>query len=102
MGYKLQKEVAGGKVVDVSLGVPEVDGYLKVIKHRCRANTCMCYGYDLQVFLNFIRKPLTGVTPADILAFVESQRSSPNQRAAACQARRSSGDSLTPDSSSVQ
>ena len=39
MAYKLHKEVDDGEVVGLSLGVPEVDAYLKFLKHRCRPNT---------------------------------------------------------------
>jgi hypothetical protein len=56
------------------LGLPEVDAYLKFLKHRCRLNTWLSYGYDLQIFLNSINKPLTAITPAYILAFIESQQ----------------------------
>ena len=74
MSYKLRREVANGSLVSISLGEPEVDAYLKFLKHRCRLNTWMSYGYDLQVFLNSIQKQLTEITPADILAFIESQK----------------------------
>ncbi len=80
MSYKLRREVVDGKVVSVSLGVPEVDAYLKFLKYRCRLNTWISYGYDLQIFLNSIEKPLAEVTPTDILAFIESQRSAPNRQ----------------------
>ena len=80
MSYKLRKEVVDGKVVNVSLGMPEVDAYLKFLKYRCRLNTWISYGYDLQIFLNSIEKPLAEVTPTDILAFIESQRSAPNRQ----------------------
>ncbi len=80
MSYKLRREVIDGKVVNVSLGMPEVDAYLKFLKYRCRLNTWISYGYDLQVFLNFIKKSLTEVTPADILAFIENQQSAPNRQ----------------------
>ena len=80
MSYKLRREVENGSVVNISLGVPEVDAYLKFLKYRCRLNTWMSYGYDLQIFLNSIQKPLTKVTPADILAFIESQQSATNRQ----------------------
>ena len=78
MTYKLHREVVEGRVTRLSLGVAEVDAYLKFLQYRCRPNTWISYGYDLQIFLNFIRKPLLEVTSADILAFVESQPSAPN------------------------
>ena len=80
MSYKLRREVENGSVVGIFLGVPEVDAYLKFLKHGCRFNTWISYGYDLQIFLNSIQKPLTEVTPADILAFIESQRGAPNRQ----------------------
>jgi len=80
MTYKLRREVVDRKVTRLSLGVAEVDDYLKFLQYRCRPNTWLSYGYDLQIFLNFIRKPLLEVTSADILAFVDSQQSAPNRQ----------------------
>jgi len=80
MTYKLHREVVEGWVTRLSLGVAEVDEYLKFLQHRCRPNTWLSYGYDLQIFLNFIRKPLLEVTSADILAFIDSQQSAPNRQ----------------------
>jgi len=80
VSYKLRREVVDGKVVNVSLGVTEVDAYLKFLRYRCRLNTWISYGYDLQIFLNFIEKPLIAVTPADILAFIESQQGASNRQ----------------------
>jgi integrase len=74
MLYKLLRGVKDGKIASLSLGVPEVDSYLDFIKHRCRLNTWVNYGYDLQVFLNAIQKPLVTVTPADIFVFIRQQR----------------------------
>lgn len=75
MSYKLHQELVDGKVTKLSVGVPEVDDYLKFLQYRCRPNSWISYGYDLQVFLNTIAGPVLEVTSADILAFVESQRS---------------------------
>jgi len=80
MTYKLHRELVDGKVIRLSLGVAEVDAYLKFLQYRCRPNTWISYGYDLQIFLNFIRKPLLEVTSADILAFVDSQQSASNRQ----------------------
>ncbi|MBN2239984.1 MAG: tyrosine-type recombinase/integrase [Dehalococcoidales bacterium] len=80
MTYKLNREVVEGRVTRLSLGVEEVDEYLKFLKHRCRPNTWLSYGYDLQIFLNCISKPLLEITSADILAFVDSQQSAPNRQ----------------------
>ena len=35
MTHKLHKEMDQGKVIGLSLGVPEVDAYLRFLKHRC-------------------------------------------------------------------
>ena len=80
MTYKLHRELVDGKVIRLSLGVAEVDAYLKFLQYRCRPNTWISYGYDLQIFLNFIQKPLTEVTSADILALIESQQSASNRQ----------------------
>ena len=80
MTYKLHREVVEGRITRLSLGVEEVDEYLKFLQYRCRPNTWLSYGYDLQIFLNFIRKPLLEVTSADILAFIDSQQSVPNRQ----------------------
>ena len=80
MTYKLHRELGDGRVTRLSLGVAEVDAYLKFLEYRCRPNTRISYGYDLQIFLNFIRKPLIEVTSADILAFIDSQQSAPNRQ----------------------
>lgn len=80
MGYKLRREVKDRIVESVSLGLPEADAYLKFLKHRCRPNTWISYGYDLQVFLNSINKAVAEVTPADIFSFIESQRGAYNRQ----------------------
>ncbi len=69
-----------GGVVNISLGIHEADAYLKFVRERCRFNTVLSYGYDLQVFLNSIQKPVLEITPLDILAFVESQQSAYNRQ----------------------
>ncbi len=69
-----------GGIVNISLGIPEADAYLKFVRDRCRLNTVLSYGYDLQVFLNSIQKPVLEITPLDILAFIESQQSAYNRQ----------------------
>ena len=82
MVYKLRREVRDGKLVALSLGIPEVDSYLDFLKHRCRPNTWLSYAYDLQVFLNAVKKPLASVTTADIFGFIRHQRELPARRRA--------------------
>ena len=79
MSYRLKREVVDG-VVNISLGMPEADAYLKFVRDRCRLNTLLSYGYDLQVFLNSIQKPVLEITPLDILAFIESQQAASNRQ----------------------
>jgi len=79
LSYRLKREVVGG-VASISLGMPEADAYLKFVRDRCRFNTVISYGYDLQVFLNSIQKPILEITPVDILAFIESQKSASNRQ----------------------
>jgi len=74
MRYKLHREVRDGRIVALSLGMPEVDAYLKFLKDRCRPNTWINYAYDFQVFFSVVEKPIAEVTPKDIFAFIESQR----------------------------
>jgi integrase/recombinase XerD len=77
--YHLKREVVGG-VENVSLGLPEADAYLKFVRDRCRLNTVLSYGYDLQVFLNSIQKSVLEMTPLDILTFIENQQSAYNRQ----------------------
>jgi hypothetical protein len=62
MLYRLRREIEQEKVIGLSLGVSEVDAYLRFWKCRCRPHPWINYGYDLQVFLNTMRKPLLEVT----------------------------------------
>lgn len=81
MSYKLFREFENGQLIRLSLGVPEVDTYLKFLQQHCRPNTWISYGYDLQIFLNTLNKPIGEATPMDILAFIEAQRVTPRLRA---------------------
>jgi len=74
MLYKLHREMKEGQVEGLSLGLPEVDAYLKFLKHRCRPNTWINYGHDLQIFFNTVQKPVLEVAPRDVFAFIERQR----------------------------
>jgi site-specific recombinase XerD len=79
LSYRLKREVVDG-VANISLGIPEADAYLKFVRDRCRFNTLISYGYDLQIFLNSIQKPVLEITPLDIMAFIESQQSASNRQ----------------------
>lgn len=77
MVYKLCRELQGGELVSLRLGVPEVDAYLDFIKHRCRFHTWLNCAYDLQVFLNVVQRPVLEVTAKDVFAFIQRQRETP-------------------------
>jgi len=79
MAYKLRKEVDRGKAIGLSLSVPEVDAYLRFLKHRCRPNTWIRYVHDLQTFVNAVERPLVLVKPRDIFAFIKQQSETPSR-----------------------
>ena len=58
----------------VRLGVPLVDDYLEFLQGRCRPNTVLAAAYDLRVFFGVVAKAPEQVRPADVLAFITSQR----------------------------
>lgn len=58
----------------VRLGVPLVDDYLEFLQGRCRPNTLLTAAYDLRVFFGVDSKAPEQVRPADVLAFMSSQR----------------------------
>ncbi len=62
-----------GEVV-IRLGVPLVDDYLEFLAGRCRPNTVLAAAYDLKVFFTVVAKDPQEVLPADVLAFITSQR----------------------------
>lgn len=80
MPYKVTREVRGGRVVSLALGIPEVDAYLNFVKYRCRPNTWINYAHDLEIFLNVVQKPITEVGPSDVIDFIQHQREAPTPR----------------------
>jgi integrase/recombinase XerD len=56
------------------LDVPLLDRYLEFLATRSRPNTVLAVAYDLRVFFAVVGKPPRAVRPADVLAFVTSQR----------------------------
>lgn len=59
----------------VELGHPVVDGYLELVRARCRPNTVLATAYDLRVFFSVVGKEPVEVSTADVLGFVKAQRS---------------------------
>ena len=64
----------GEKGVEVRLGHPLLDDYLRFVAARCRPNSVLAAGYDLKVFFAFIGKDPVDVTTADMFEFIASQR----------------------------
>lgn len=60
--------------VEVRLGHPLLDDYLRFVAARCRPNTVLATGFDLKVFFTFVGKDPAGVTMADVLDFITDQR----------------------------
>ena len=57
------------------LGDPLLDEYLGFVAARARHNTVLAQAFDLKVFFSVVAKDVREVTTADVLAFVEAQRS---------------------------
>lgn len=57
------------------LGDPLLDEYLGFVAARARHNTVLAQAFDLKVFFSMVAKDVREVTTADVLAFVEAQRS---------------------------
>jgi site-specific recombinase XerD len=64
----------GEKGVEVRLGHPLLDDYLRFLAARCRPNSVLAAGYDLKVFFAFVGKEPVDVTTADMFEFITSQR----------------------------
>ena len=54
--------------------MPVLDEYLEFVAGRCRPNTVLAVGYDLQAFFRAVGKPPEQVMPADVLGFMTAQR----------------------------
>lgn len=60
----------------VLVGHPLVDEYLEFCRSRARPNTVLAQAYDLKVFFTVVDVTPARVTPADVMAFIRSQRAS--------------------------
>ena len=63
-----------GRLQEINLGHSLVDDYLAFVGARARPNTWLAAGFDLKVFFAAVGKEPAGVTTADVLGFIESQR----------------------------
>ena len=68
-----RRQSPSGQVV-VRLGDPLLDAYLEFLEARCRPNSVLAAGFDLQVFFTVVAKPPGQVTSADVLGFITAQR----------------------------
>lgn len=73
MPYQLRREVRDGQICRLTLGLERVDEYLAFLHCRCRTNTWLNYAHDLKIFFNTVDKPVTDVTTADVLHFMQCQ-----------------------------
>jgi integrase len=60
--------------VEVRLGHPLLDDYLRFVAARCRVNTVLAVGFDLTVFFRFTGLDPVAVQTADVYAFIADQR----------------------------
>lgn len=66
--------------LQVRVGVPVLDDYLRFVEARTRPNTVLATAYDLVVFFRLVGKPPAEVTVADVLDFITAQRTGPGDR----------------------
>jgi len=64
----------------LTLGIPQVDSFLELIRAGFSYNTWINYAHDLKIFVNVINKPVLEVTTADIFTFIQQQQRSPSKR----------------------
>lgn len=63
---------AAGEVIRV--GHPLLDAYIELVTARARWNTVLATAFDLKVFFSIVDKDPVDVEPADVLAFIKTQR----------------------------
>jgi integrase len=71
---RLLRAVEGGYLRALTLGHPLLDAYLSFAGARVRPNTWLAIGFDLKVFFDVVGKAPAAVTTADVLRFIEAQR----------------------------
>jgi integrase/recombinase XerD len=64
----------GSELESITLGHPLLDDYLAFVAVRARTNTWLAVASDLKIFFGVVAKEPTQVTPADVLAFLATQR----------------------------
>ena len=72
------RSIGPGGALEVTVGHPLVDEYLEFLTARARPNTRLAVAFDLKVFFSVVDKTPVGVTSADVMAFIRSQRAGGN------------------------
>jgi len=80
MNHELHKEYEQGKLIRLTLGIPQVDSFLEMVRTSFSYNTWINYAHDLKIFVNVIDKPVLEVAAAEIFHFIRQQQRSPNKR----------------------
>lgn len=64
----------GTSGVEIRLGHPLLDDYLRFVAARCRTNSVLAAGYDLKVFFTHTGRDPLEVTTTDMFDFIAAQR----------------------------
>ncbi|WP_240961097.1 tyrosine-type recombinase/integrase [Rhodococcus sp. A14] len=64
----------GDTAVEIRLGHPLLDDYLRFVAARCRPNSVLAAGYDLKVFFTHTGKDPLDITTTDMFEFIAAQR----------------------------
>jgi integrase/recombinase XerD len=59
----------------IRVGHPLLDAFLEFVRSRARWNTVLATAFDLKVFFSVVDTDPAAVTTADVLAFIQQQRS---------------------------
>lgn len=70
----VSRSVGPGGELQVSVGQPLIDEYLRFLTARARPNTRLAVAFDLKVFFFVVDKTPARVTSADVMAFIRHQR----------------------------
>ncbi len=80
MNHELHKEYEDGQLVRLTLGIPQVDSFLEMVRASFTYNTWINYAHDLKTYVNGIQKPILEVIPGDIFDFIRRQQRTPGKR----------------------
>lgn len=80
MNHELHKEYEDGQLIRLTLGIPQVDSFLEMVRASFTYNTWINYAHDLKTFVNGIQKPILEVIPGDIFDFIRRQQRTAGKR----------------------